>query len=69
MKKVTIGTGRKTEVIYIDDISFEKMSKTNVISVEDYLRTEKCQINGAYGVSGCCPSGPKGETGEQGIKQ
>ena len=65
MKKVTIGAGRKTEVMYIDDISFEKMSKSNVISVEDYLLTEKCQINEVHGISGCCPIGPTGETGNK----
>ena len=68
MKKVTIWTGRKDEVMYIDDNSFRKMDKTNVKCVEDLL-TEKCQINDAHeGISGCCPIGPKGEKGEKGIK-
>ena len=67
MKKVTLWDGRKEEVMYIDDISFEKMERTNVRCVEDLLM-EKCQINEANGISGCCPIGPKGHTGEKGIK-
>ena len=39
MKKVTIWTGRKDEVMYIDDNSFRKMDKTNVKCVEAMLKT------------------------------